>query len=229
MSAASLIVFLSLATWLVLLFGRGFFWLLRERDDREEAPPPQNWPSVVAVVPARDEADVIARSIGSLLAQDYPGSFRVILVDDQSSDGTALAAQALTNERLEILHGAAHPPGWTGKLFAVSQGVARANAGNAPDYLWLTDADISHTPDNLRRLVVRAESGKFVLTSLMAKLRCESFAERFLIPAFVFFFDMLYPFGWVNDPRKRTGSRSRRLHAGEPYRVGTGGRYRIYP
>jgi hopene-associated glycosyltransferase HpnB len=203
MIAASLIVFLSLAIWLVLLFGRGFFWLARERDDREEAPPPQNWPSVIAVVPARDEADVIVRSIGSLLAQDYPGSFRVILVDDQSSDNTALEAQALTDKRLEILHGAAHPPGWTGKLFAVSQGVARANAENAADYLWLTDADIFHNPDNLRRLVARAEAGKLVLTSLMAKLRCESFAERFLIPAFVFFFDMLFPFGWVNNPRKR--------------------------
>jgi hopene-associated glycosyltransferase HpnB len=203
MSAVTLIVCLSLAIWLVLLFGRGYFWLLRERDDRGEPPLPQSWPSVVAVVPARDEADVIVRSIASLLAQDYPGSFRVILVDDQSSDGTAAAAQALTDARLEILHGAAHPPGWTGKLFAVSQGVARANAENAPDYLWLTDADISHTPDNLRRLVARAEAGKYVLTSLMAKLRCESFAEHFLVPAFVFFFDMLFPFGWVNNPKKR--------------------------
>jgi hopene-associated glycosyltransferase HpnB len=203
MIAASWIVFLLLAIWLVLLFGRGFFWLARERDDREEPAAPNTWPSVVAVVPARDEADVIARSIASLLAQDYPGSFRVILVDDQSSDDTASVARALGDKRLEIISGVAHPRGWTGKLFAVSQGVERANTS---DYLWLTDADISHTPDNLRRLVARAEANRFVLTSLMAKLRCDSFAERFLIPAFVFFFAMLFPFAWANDRRKPTAA-----------------------
>ena len=203
MIAASWIVFLSLAIWLVLLFGRGFFWLSRERDDRNEPVLLSTWPSVVAVVPARDEADVIARSIASLLAQDYPGSFRVILVDDQSSDDTASIARAVGDERLEIISGVAHPRGWTGKLFAVSQGVERANTS---DYLWLTDADISHTPDNLHQLVTRAETNKFVLTSLMAKLRCDSFAERFLIPAFVFFFAMLFPFAWANDPKKPTGA-----------------------
>ncbi|MGC9952820.1 MAG: glycosyltransferase [Rhizomicrobium sp.] len=202
--ALSLLALLSLAIWLVLLLGRGFFWLARERDDRDEPREPDSWPSVVAVVPARNEADVIARSIGSLLAQDYPSRFRVILVDDQSSDGTGAAARALGSDRLTVLDGAAHPAGWTGKLFAVSQGVAHANP--PPDYLWLTDADIAHVPDNLRRLVSRAEKHKFVLVSLMAKLNCESFAERFLIPAFVFFFDMLYPFAWANDPRRRTAA-----------------------
>jgi len=141
--------------------------------------------------------------IASLLAQDYPGSFRVILVDDQSSDDTASVARALGDKRLEIISGVAHPRGWTGKLFAVSQGVERANTS---DYLLLTDADISHTPDNLRRLVARAEANRFVLTSLMAKLRCDSFAERFLIPAFVFFFAMLFPFAWANDRRKPTAA-----------------------
>jgi hopene-associated glycosyltransferase HpnB len=130
----------------------------------------------------------------------------VILVDDQSGDGTGHAARALGNERLAVLDGAPHPAGWTGKLFAVSQGVAKAIAGNPPDYLWLTDADIAHAPDNLRHLVARAESGNFVLVSLMAKLNCESLAEHFLIPAFVFFFDMLYPFAWVNDPHRRTAA-----------------------
>jgi hopene-associated glycosyltransferase HpnB len=200
MIAAGLVTLIPFAIWLVLLFGRGWFWRARERDDGPAAMP-QKWPSVVAVVPARNEADVVARSIGSLLKQDYPGSFRVILVDDQSTDGTAAAVRDGGDSRLEIVPGAAHPAGWTGKLFAVSQGVARA--GGEPDYLWLTDADISHTPDNLRHLVARAESDKLVLVSLMARLNCESFAERFLIPAFVFFFDMLYPFGWVNDPKKR--------------------------
>jgi len=202
MSATSLAVFLSLAVWLVLLFGRGFFWLMRERDDRETASNPDGWPSVTAVVPARDEANVIAQSLGSLLKQDYAGRFRVILVDDQSGDETGTLARSLGDARLTVLDGAAHPPGWTGKLFAVHQGVEHANA-DEPDYLWLTDADISHTPDNLRRLVARAEASKLVLVSLMAKLHCVSFAERFLIPAFVFFFAMLFPFAWANDPKRR--------------------------
>jgi hopene-associated glycosyltransferase HpnB len=194
--------FVPLAAWLYLLFGRGFFWLTRERDDRD-APAPQVWPSVVAVVPARDEADVIARAIGSLLAQDYPGPFRVILVDDQSSDGTADTARALADDRLTILSGAPRPAGWTGKLWAVRQGVA--TAGSA-EYLWLTDADIGHAPNNLSQLVARAQDGKLTLTSLMAKLHCEGFSERLLIPAFVFFFDMLYPFAWVNDQKSRTAA-----------------------
>jgi hopene-associated glycosyltransferase HpnB len=206
MMAASFAAVLSLAIWLTLLFGRGYFWLARERDDRDSPPEPDNWPSVTAVVPARNEAEVIARSIASLLAQDYPGRFHVILVDDQSSDGTGAAACVVGNDRLTLLNGAAHPPGWTGKLFAVSQGVAHANLADPPDYLWLTDADIAHAPDNLSRLVARAEANKLVLVSLMAKLRCETFAERFLVPAFVFFFDMLFPFAWANDPKKRTAA-----------------------
>ena len=194
--------FVPLLAWLYLLFGRGFFWMTRERDDRD-APLPETWPSVVAVVPARDEADVIARSVGSLLAQDYKGSFRVILVDDQSSDGTAEIARAFGDERLEVLSGASRPSGWTGKLWAVKQGVVRA--GDA-DYLWLTDADIAHAPNNLSKLVARAEASGLVLTSLMAKLHCGNFAERLLIPAFVFFFDMLFPFAWVNDAKNRTAA-----------------------
>jgi hopene-associated glycosyltransferase HpnB len=191
--------FVPLVAWLYLLLGRGFFWLTRERDDKD-APAPQSWPSVVAVVPARDEADVIARSIGSLMAQDYAGKFHVILVDDQSGDGTGDAARALG---CEVLSGAPRPSGWTGKLWAVKQGIAHAGT---PDYLWLTDADIAHTPDNLSKLVARAEADRLVLTSLMAKLHCASLAEKLLIPAFAFFFDMLFPFGWVNDRRNTTAA-----------------------
>jgi len=183
--------FVPLAAWLYLVLGRGFFWLARERDDKD-APTPASWPSVTAVVPARNEADVIARTVGSLMAQDYQGDFRVIVIDDQSSDGTGDAARALG---CTVVAGAPRPQGWTGKLWAVSQGIA---AAGAPDYLWLTDADIAHTPDNLAKLVARAQAGGLVLTSLMAKLHCESLAEKLLIPAFVFFFDMLFPFGWVN-------------------------------
>ena len=201
--------FLPLAIWLILILARGGFWLARERDDRGPAPaPPALWPAVVAVVPARDEADVIARSVGSLLAQAYAGRFRVILVDDQSTDGTAAAARAAAEalgagDRLEVLEGAALPPGWTGKLWALSQGVARATEQGAPDYLLLTDADIAHRPDNVASLAARAEDRGLALASLMVRLHCTTWPERLMIPAFVFFFEMLFPFAWVNDPRRR--------------------------
>ena len=190
---------LSLAIWIGLVGGRDGFWLARERDTTDLSPEPVDWPEVIAVVPARDEAEVIARSIAGLMAQDYPGPFRVILVDDSSSDGTAaIGRQAGRAERLEVLTGQPLAPGWTGKLWAVAQGIAQA--GPAPHYLWLTDADIAHASDTLRSLVTRAEARDLVLVSLMAKLRCESLAERALVPAFVFFFQMLYPFGRVNRP-----------------------------
>src|SRR5579863_4420917 len=115
MIAALLFGFLPLAIWLYLMLARRGFWLLRERDTTEVAEPPR-WPAVVAVVPARNEADVIQSSIASLLAQDYPGDFRVVLVDDQSDDGTGDLARALNNERLMVLTGETRPPGWTGKL-----------------------------------------------------------------------------------------------------------------
>ena len=187
----------ALAVWLVLVFARDGFWLTRERDTAGLPPPPAVWPSVVAVVPARDEAEVIATSIGSLIAQDYPGDFRVVLVDDNSSDGTAEIARGVADEsdRLTVLSGAPLAPGWTGKLWAVHQGIA---AAGAPDYLWLTDADIAHAPDTLASLITRAVGDNRVLVTLMAQLRCESLAERALIPAFVWFFAMLYPFAAVN-------------------------------
>ncbi len=196
--------------WAYLLLGRGFFWLARERDDRDEPAPPAIWPSVVAVVPARNEADVIARSVGSLLAQDYPGDFRVILIDDQSEDATAEVARATAAalgqaERLEVVSGQPLPKGWVGKMWAVNQGVGRASV-SACIYLLLTDADIGHSPDNLRHLVVRAEAGRLALVSLMARLSTTTWAERYLIPAFVFFFDMLFPFAWVNNPRSKVAA-----------------------
>ncbi|HEY4123788.1 MAG TPA: glycosyltransferase [Rhizomicrobium sp.] len=198
------LAFLPLAIWLFLLLGRGMFWLARERDDRDEPAEPQSWPSVIAVVPARNEADVIARSIGSLIAQDYPGDFRIVLVNDQSDDNTATVARALPSDgRLTILDGSSRPQGWTGKLWAVRQGIAQAGTS---DYLWLTDADIAHVPENLRKLVARAQSKNLVLVSLMAKLHCKSFAEKLMIPAFVFFFDMLFPFAFVNRPRNQTAA-----------------------
>ena len=186
---------LALSIWLGLLLGNGGFWLARERDTAEVPAEPAAWPDVVAIVPARDEAEVIATSIGSLSAQKYAGAFRVVLIDDNSRDGTATVAREVGTDRLTIISGKPLAAGWTGKLWAVSQGI---EAAGIPTYFWLTDADIAHAPDTLRSLVARAETNRLVLVSLMAKLRCESFAERALIPAFVFFFQMLYPFGQVN-------------------------------
>jgi hopene-associated glycosyltransferase HpnB len=203
MNALTLLAFLPLLAWLYLMLGRGMFWLGRERDDVEQIPEPSHWPSVTAVVPARNEADVIARSIGSLLAQDYPGAFRIVLVDDQSEDGTGELARALdAGGKLSVISGAARPLGWTGKLWAMSLGAARAGR-EMPDYFWFTDADIAQAPDGLRRLVSAAERRNLVLTSLMAKLSCVTPPEHFFIPAFVYFFQMLYPFGWVNERKNR--------------------------
>jgi hopene-associated glycosyltransferase HpnB len=192
--------------WIVLLGFRGGFWRALERDDRDLPPDPAAWPSVIAVVPARNEGDVVGQAIGSLRRQDYPGPFRIILVDDNSDDGTAEAARSARGAHdLEVIAGAPLAANWTGKLWAQSQGVARA-AGASPDYLLLTDADIFHEAGSLRRLVARAEANNLVLTSLMARLTVRSGWERLLIPAFVFFFDMLFPFAWVNDPKRKTAA-----------------------
>jgi hopene-associated glycosyltransferase HpnB len=206
-----LVASMVLAIWLYLLLGRGRFWLRRERDD-EIAAASTHWPSATVIIPARDEADCVGGTVTSLLRQDYPGDFSVILVDDQSHDGTALVARdaAATfgaESRLAVLSGRPLPPGWTGKLWAQQQGVEAASASpQPPQYLLFTDADIDHAPDSLRALVARAQGGGYVLTSLMAKLRCETFAERMFIPAFIFFFQMLYPFAWSNDPRRATAA-----------------------
>ena len=193
--------FLPLAIWLYLLLGRNRFWQLNERDTRDQPARPARWPAVVAVLPARNEADVIQHSIASILAQDYAGELRVVLVDDQSDDGTGDLARALNSKRLTVISGAPRPPGWTGKLWAMKQGGDQA-AAYSPEFLWFTDADIAHSPDNLSNLVARAQGGGKVLVSLMARLSCRTAAEHFLIPAFVFFFDMLFPFGAVNDPAR---------------------------
>ena len=190
----------ALAVWLYLIFARGAFWRCSQRDDWPSPQVPAR-PPVAAVVPARNEADCIGRTIASLLAQDYPGPWTVILVDDDSSDGTAEIAHrgADGNERLKVVRSRGLPAGWTGKLWAIKQGIdAAAALPQPPVYVLLTDADIVHATDSVSRLVAHAERNALVLTSLMVKLHCESFAERIAIPAFVFFFQMLYPFVWVN-------------------------------
>ncbi len=206
-----LIASMVLALWLYLLMARGGFWQSAQRDDDSPSGGPP-WPSVVAVIPARDEAACVGATISSLLRQDYPGQFHVILVDDQSRDATAQVAREAAvaldcGDRLTVLPGRALPAGWTGKLWAQAQGVERAEQSpQPPDLLLFTDADIVYASDALTNLVARAQAGGFVLTSLMVKLRCKTFAERLFIPAFIFFFQMLYPFAWSNDPRRSTAA-----------------------
>lgn len=198
---------LVLGIWVYLVLLHGRYW--RERPQRAPADGPKHWPEVAAIVPARNEAPVAGEAVRSLLRQDYPGKLRIILVDDQSADGTAeivraTAAALGAGDRVRVLSGKALPEGWTGKMWAVHQGFGELE-GFSPGakYVWLTDADIAHDPHSLRGLVTRAEAGNLALTSLMARLRTDTLAERALIPAYVYFFQMLYPFAWVNDPKRK--------------------------
>ncbi|RSS52981.1 glycosyltransferase, partial [Streptomyces sp. WAC07061] len=164
------------------------------------------------VVPARDEAGVLPLSLPSLLAQDYPGEARIVLVDDGSTDGTAELARRLAVEQpglpLTVVSPGDPPPGWTGKLWALRHGIgeARAAAAGGPEYLLLTDADIAHEPDSLRELVAAASSAGLDLVSQMARLRVAGFWERLVVPAFVYFFAQLYPFRRINRPASRTAA-----------------------
>jgi hopene-associated glycosyltransferase HpnB len=192
---------LALLVWIALLLAHGRFWLTEPVLTPAH---PGHAPDVAVVVPARDEADMVARSIASLLAQDYPGRLRVVLVDDGSADGTADIARALAGaaERLTVISGSTRPPDWAGKLWAVSQGVAATSEA----ILLLTDADIVHDPGHVAALVAQAERTGADLVSEMVALNCESLAERALVPAFVYLFALLYPFAWVNDRRRRTAA-----------------------
>jgi hopene-associated glycosyltransferase HpnB len=209
-TAQIVIAGLVLAVWVYLIAFHGGFWLMRERDDVDERRSPRAWPSVSAIIPARDEAKLLPQSLSSLFAQDYPGRLCLVLVDDQSSDGTADIARSVAAAgkfEVVIVSGQAPPAAWTGKVWAMHQGVAQVEAAeDPPDYLLFTDADTEYAPDALRRLVAHAVERRLVLTSIMAKLNCESLAERALIPAFVFFFQMLYPFSWVNRPVAKTAA-----------------------
>jgi len=189
---------LSLCAWIYLLLARGGFWRVRETAE----PPLRGTPgSVAVVIPARNEEAVVAQSVGSLLKQNYPGALHVFLVDDHSTDATVQAAGI--HERLTIVEAGPLPPGWTGKLRALSEGLKHAEAMR-PDYILLTDADIVHSPGNLVSLVARAEVADLDLASYMVKLKCDAPAERALIPAFVFFFFMLYPPAWIARRERST-------------------------
>ncbi|MCH4894086.1 glycosyltransferase [Sphingomonas sp. SFZ2018-12] len=202
--APNLLGAVALAIWLAMLLGRDGFWLARATD-RVLPPLPDTLPSVTAIVPARDEAECIGAAVASLVAQRYAGRFDILVVDDGSSDGTALLARraAAGSPRLAVMTAAPLANGWTGKLAAMAQGVAHSATHEPSDFIWFTDADIVHAPDTLASLVARAHQDGRVLVSLMARLRCESLAERMLVPAFVFFFQLLYPFAAVSDPRRR--------------------------
>src|SRR5882724_8792596 len=195
---------LAIGIWTYLMLFRGGFW----REMPKPAPDylPAAWPEGVAVIPARNEADVVGESMTGLLAQDYPGKFTAILVDDNSSDGTGDVAERIGGDRhrLEVVRNDALPQGWTGKLWAVHRGISEAER-LAPEakYVLLTDADILHEKSSLRHLVARAEQGRFKLVSLMARLKTLTIAEKALIPAYIFFFQKLYPFSWVNDPKHK--------------------------
>jgi len=199
---------ISLLIWIVLAFFRGGFWQLRAFDNgrADEAPP--RWPSVAAVVPARNEAETIEGCVKGLIGQEYSGKFRVFVVDDHSEDGTATLARDAAESaggtgRVSILQAVELQPGWTGKLWALEQGIGAAGA-SAPEYFWFTDADIVHAPDTLRRLLARAEGQKLDLASLMVQLQAKTIPERLLIPAFLYFFLKLYPPKWIADAKSKT-------------------------
>jgi len=206
---ALILAVVSLLIWVVLTFFRGAFWQLLAFDDditKQESFAP--WPRVVAIVPARNEAETIARTVESLVKQDYPGELQVVVVDDHSEDRTgALAGEAAqragASERVLILQGAALESGWTGKLLAMQQGVESGIAREA-EYFWFTDADIEHAPDTLRRVVQRAKREKLDLVSLMALSQVNSLAERLLIPPFLYFFLKLYPPSWTANRKWKT-------------------------
>jgi hopene-associated glycosyltransferase HpnB len=185
---------LSLLIWCWLLAFHGQFW---RSGPVLPAAMPEQAPPVAIVVPARDEAPFIEQSIRSLLAQNYPGAFHITLVDDRSEDGTAAIARGISDERLSVLDGQPRPAGWAGKLWALRQGIA---AAGEPEYFLLTDADIEHDPAHLASLVAAARRDDLDLVSEMVALSQQSWAEKALIPAFVFYFQLLYPFARVNNP-----------------------------
>ncbi len=195
----------ALVAWLVLLLARGGFWRTDVRLPAiDPAAPPSEWPALAVVVPARNESEVLPRTLPALLAQDYPGELHVFLVDDESVDATADSARAIAADvraadRLTVIPNEPRPPGWMGKTWAMYAGVKAASNGN-PEFVLLTDADIRHPPDSARILVAAAIHHDLDLVSQMAMLRVASPWDHLLIPAFVMFFGMIYPFRWSNDP-----------------------------
>ncbi len=199
----------SLAAWVFLLVARGGYWRPSPSLDAGDVrrPASDRFPSVLAVIPARNEADVLGETLPTVLGQRYDGPLCVVLVDDDSSDATAAVAQDVAAhcqaaDRLEVIAGRPFPNGWAGKVWAMYQGVERAD--DPVDFVWLTDADIAHDLNVLQALVEKATGDSRDLVSLMAQLRVGRGWDALLIPAFVYFFSKLYPFRWVGDPRRKT-------------------------
>jgi hopene-associated glycosyltransferase HpnB len=197
---------LSLLIWIYLLFGRGGFW--RIQHSAAQLPANEVQSRIAVIIPARNEADVIGRAITSLLRQSGPNSIHIFLVDDGSTDGTAQVASAAAvaagrAEMLTVIEGRPLASGWSGKLWAVQQGI-ESSRQMMPDFFLLTDADIEHAPNSLSSLVATAQSGQYALASYMVKLFCETPAEKLLIPAFVYFFFKLYPPQWIANPGNAT-------------------------
>ena len=194
----------TLAIWLHLFFGRGWFWRVKKFDaDGDRSLSLAVFPKIIAVVPARNEAETIGKVVTNLLNQDYQGALSIVIVDDHSEDATTAIASRVSkehgaDEKVRVVTASAVPPGWTGKLWALNEGVVCA-AAEAPAFYWFTDADITHAPDTLRRLVARAEQNNLGLASLMVLLQAKNLPERALIPAFLYFFLMLYPPQWIVD------------------------------
>ncbi len=210
---------LSCLGWIYLFFFRGGFWRTDIHLDSSnsgltprETEGSDNWPHVRVIIPARNEADILPHTLPGILRQDYPGDYEVVLVNDHSEDGTAETADRIADEcggtsRFHLIDSDQLPDGWTGKLWAMQQGVASGESGDAgPELLLFTDADISHPAESLRNLVNKILADDRDLVSLMVLLNVESFWERLLIPPFVYFFAKLFPFRWVNDPRRKTAA-----------------------
>jgi hopene-associated glycosyltransferase HpnB len=195
---------LAAAAWVYLLAGHGQYWRTDQRLPAHGPSWRDAWPAVVAIVPARNEAAILPQTLPTLLAQEYPGAFSVVLVDDDSSDGTGEVATGLGLQgRLRVVAARPAPPGWAGKVWAMSEGL---RAAGEPTYLLFTDADVAYLPGTLADLVGAAEAGGYALVSQMAMLRARGFWERLLIPAFVYFFAQLYPFRRVNSTRSRVAA-----------------------
>lgn len=194
------VVLAALVAWGVLLFWRGQFW--KADQVLPAAAEPSHWPSVTVIIPARDEAETIREVASAHRTADYPGELAVVVADDQSSDGTAEEALAAPGKNpLSVVRVGALPEGWSGKLWALETGLRSLES--EPDYILFTDADILPGPGLVRKLVAEAEKEDLALTSIMARLDDRGFWSGLLVPAFIFFFQKLYPFPWVNDPEHR--------------------------
>jgi len=209
MLALSVACTAAVLAWLYLVAGHGGYWRTSQRLPRIGGEP-DAWPDVVAVVPARNEAEMLPVTLPALLGQEYPGMLTVIVVDDGSSDGTGEVAARIAagpGRALRVISGAPPPDGgrWAGKVWAMAQGLRAAGPG--PDgYVLFTDADIAWEARTLRRLVAAAEGDDRDLVSQMALLRTATGWERVVVPAFVYFFAQLYPFRRVNVPGSRTAA-----------------------